>query len=291
MSQELTVGKHSITEIIKLGEMLAKSGFFKDSTDPAKAVAKIMAGQELGIPPFAAMANIYIIEGKPVLSANLIAGMIKRSPKYDYRVEILTDHECHVEFYANGKPLGEAYFSMDDAKRAGLSGKDNWRKYPRNMLFSRCLSDGGKRYCPDIFITGIYVDGADFDAVAPVEEIDPKFVDIPAEPVANKQPAHERPDELVMILDETKALKELIAKEMGNEIDAKVMWPQLYETLQNELKHGRVTGEWDGAIEFAEAIRSEYHAISEGHLPGVEDVASEELFPVEQMDYTMEDKT
>jgi hypothetical protein len=40
---------------------------------------------------------------------------------------------------------------MEDAKRANLTGKDNWTKYPRNMLFARALSNGQKWYAPDVF--------------------------------------------------------------------------------------------------------------------------------------------
>jgi hypothetical protein len=40
---------------------------------------------------------------------------------------------------------------MQDAQAAGLTGKDNWRKFPRNMLFARALSNGVRWYAPDIF--------------------------------------------------------------------------------------------------------------------------------------------
>jgi len=40
---------------------------------------------------------------------------------------------------------------MADAKAAGLDQKDNWKKYKRNMLFARALSNGQKWYAPDVF--------------------------------------------------------------------------------------------------------------------------------------------
>jgi recombinational DNA repair protein RecT len=40
---------------------------------------------------------------------------------------------------------------MKDAKAAGLDGKDVWKKYPRNMLFGRAMTNGCRWYCPDIF--------------------------------------------------------------------------------------------------------------------------------------------
>jgi hypothetical protein len=40
---------------------------------------------------------------------------------------------------------------MDDAGLAGLAGKDNWKKYPKNMLFARAISNGQKWFVPDAF--------------------------------------------------------------------------------------------------------------------------------------------
>ena len=34
---------------------------------------------------------------------------------------------------------------------AGLDSNTNWRKYPRNMLFARAISNGARWYCPDLF--------------------------------------------------------------------------------------------------------------------------------------------
>ena len=52
---------------------LYKSGYFKDVQSEAQAIVKVMAGSELGLPPFASMTGIHIIQGKPVLGSNVIA--------------------------------------------------------------------------------------------------------------------------------------------------------------------------------------------------------------------------
>ena len=53
-------------------------------------------------------------------------------------------------FFEDGKGIGRSRFTLQDAQKAGLNGSDNWRKYPRNMLFARALSNGVKWYCPDV---------------------------------------------------------------------------------------------------------------------------------------------
>jgi hypothetical protein len=60
---------------------------------------------------------------------------------------------CEITFFQRNdarawEEIGTTTFTMDDARRAQL-GSDNWRKYPRNMLFARCISNGYKAFCPD----------------------------------------------------------------------------------------------------------------------------------------------
>lgn len=183
----------SLADMLQYGDIFAKSGYFKDASDPAKAVVKILAGAELGLNPFASMNGIYIIEGKPSISSNLLAGMVKRSGKYDFRLVEHTNNNCAIEFYQLIKGewalLGKTEFSMEDASRAQLATKDNWKKYPRAMMFARAISFGVKVHCPDIYLGGIYVEGErneKIDAVTgdTVQEtvIDARFAPQPATP-------------------------------------------------------------------------------------------------------------
>lgn len=135
-------------DVMTLGNVLARSGYFNDARDEAQAIVKVLAGQELGIGPIAAMMGIHIIKGRVGLSANLMASKIKGSGKYDYRVKTLNDSECTIEFYQSGQRIGESTFTAADAKRAGTQ---NMNAFPRNMLFARALSNGAKWYCPDAF--------------------------------------------------------------------------------------------------------------------------------------------
>jgi hypothetical protein len=121
---------------------------FPDIQSEAAAATKIIIGRGLGIGDFDAMSGLHIIKGKAVLSSNLMAAAIKRSGKYDYRVVVSDDTVCTIDFFGGGEKIGSSSFSVEDAKRAGLSG-DNWRKYTRAMLFARCISAGYKTHCPD----------------------------------------------------------------------------------------------------------------------------------------------
>jgi len=144
-------------ELQRAAIALKESGYFKDVTSKAQAIVKVMAGAELGLPPFASMTGIHIIQGKPVLGANVLATLVKNDPRYDYQVKTATNEVCELEWFDNGanvgtgRKIGTSSFTMAEAKAAGLTGKDNWKKYPSDMLFARAISRGARRFAPGIF--------------------------------------------------------------------------------------------------------------------------------------------
>jgi hypothetical protein len=156
-------------DTMQLGKVLAASGYFQDARDAAQAIVKVLAGRELGIGPVASMTGIYIVKGRVTLSANLMAAQIKRSGKYDYHVTQMDDRGCVIDFFQSGQTIGTSSFLEADAKLAGLAGGDNWKKFPRNMYFSRAIANGAKWFCPDVFSGPVYTPdelagGASFDA-------------------------------------------------------------------------------------------------------------------------------
>lgn len=152
MSNEIV--KSSLTEIMSIGKAFAESGMFPDIKTAAQAVVKIQAGAEMGIPPFAAMSGIHIIQGKPTVGAGLMAANVKGSGKYDYRVTESTEKICSIDFYQGKEKIGTSTFTIEDAKKAGTKNLD---KFPKNMLFARAISNGVKWYTPDVFAGPVYV--------------------------------------------------------------------------------------------------------------------------------------
>lgn len=151
----------NLDELQRTASMLVASGYFDAKGDAKTQIAqlatKIMAGHELGYGPFASVQGIHVIQGKPQVSANLMASAVKAHPRYDYRVVKMADDGVTVRFFENGQPIGDSSFTLDDAKRAGTQ---NLQKFPRNMLFARALSNGVRWYCPDVFYgQTVYVEG------------------------------------------------------------------------------------------------------------------------------------
>jgi hypothetical protein len=145
----------STQDAMSIAETFYNSGMFVDIKSSSQAMVKIMAGQEFGIPPFAAMSGIHLIQGKPTIGAGLMAQRVKKSGKYTYNVLQLTDLICELEFIQLPKTiLGKSTFTIEDAKKAGTKNID---RFPKNMLFARAISNGVRWFTPDIYDSVVYV--------------------------------------------------------------------------------------------------------------------------------------
>ena len=140
---------NNLDDLQRVAKIFISSGFFKETQDLAQACVKIMAGAELGFSPIVSMSGIYIVKGKPALSAGLMASKISTSG-YRHEVRVLTEQACELAFFQGDRELGISTFSMADAEKAGLL-SDTWRKFPRNLLFARAMSNGCRWFCPGAF--------------------------------------------------------------------------------------------------------------------------------------------
>jgi hypothetical protein len=142
-----------VNDIMIMAKTFAESGMFTDAKAMGQAFVKIQAGQEIGIPPFAAMSGIHIIQGKPTIGAGLIASTVKGSGKYDYKVAVMDEKKCSIDFFQGKENIGNSTFTIEDAKKALTKNID---KFPKNMLFARAISNGVKWFCPDVFSGPVY---------------------------------------------------------------------------------------------------------------------------------------
>jgi hypothetical protein len=198
-----------ISELMNLAKAFAESGMFADTKSAAQAIVKIQAGQEIGIPPFAAMTGIHIIQGKPTIGAGLIASRLKGSGKYDYRVVDASEKVCSIDFYQGNTKIGNSTFTIEDARKALTKNID---KFPKNMLFARAISNGVKWYCPDIFSGPVYV--PEEMQVVTTEEATHIEVDTTIDEIINDI-------QVCVSLDEIKAVWSKITKE--NKLDLRVL--------------------------------------------------------------------
>lgn len=146
----------SYDDVSKLAVAVAKSGLY-NVRGPDDAFVRIITGIELGISPMQSLRTIAVVSGKPVLDAALIAALCMRHPECEYwRVVETTDTKAVIETKHRRNGVTRLGYSIEQAKLAGLAGKDNWKHYPAAMLRARCTSALARIAYPEV-VAGVYV--------------------------------------------------------------------------------------------------------------------------------------
>lgn len=127
--------------------------------NPNKIAASMMTGLEMGMGAMESLRSFHIIEGKVVMTAEAMLG---RATSKGVRVRWLNKPEDGAliahGWFKRGEDEHEEIFTIEDAKRAKLTGKDNWVKYPKSMLRARCVSQAMRAFCPDVLGSNVYVE-------------------------------------------------------------------------------------------------------------------------------------
>ena len=167
-----------LAEPMSLAEIFVKSGCFPDIKSQAQGVVKILAGREYGLTPIQSITELYMVNGRVAMSAKLIAAAIRKSGKYDYHIDKMDNEECVISFFevTFGKEtvkteIGKSTFTIKDAARAGIVNKDVWKNYPKQMLYARAISTGGRAFCPDIITAYTPEEAEDIVTVPTTETI------------------------------------------------------------------------------------------------------------------------
>lgn len=212
-------------EAFRMAEVLFNSRMFpKSCPSPEAAMVILLKGRELGISTVQAMTEIHVIEGKVSLSASLMGGLVLSCGAADYFSCVESTAESAT--YATrrkGDPTGEhrLTFTVADAQRAGLSGKDNWKRHPADMLRARAASKLARMVYPDV-LAGCYTP----------DEIED--FDRPSTPVTQRVQADAPPPAQAPSLPPVPALPPPSAMPKGDEMAAISSWLDAIQTAPDK---------------------------------------------------------
>ena len=196
MENKLTVqNNYSIAELETMSKKVAQSNFL-GTRNESEIFTLFMIAQAEGKNPVQASMEYSIIQGKPALKSQ---ATLIRFQKAGGKVTYLKrdDTECKIKFEHPQAGELTVSWTIETAQKAGLNtNRDNWKKYPRQMLAARCIAEGVRALYPAC-LDGLYLveevqdfDNKDFNKnnVVDVEasSIDNSVYDIETNTYSNK---------------------------------------------------------------------------------------------------------
>lgn len=143
----------------QIAARLSKSSLLPSAVrgKPADLAVIMITGHELGLSPMQALRGLHVVEGRPILSADLIVGLVKKHPACKYfRLVESTDERAIYETHREGEPEPTRItWTIQQASKAGLTGRQNWKAHPAAMLRARASAALARAVYPDVAM-GIY---------------------------------------------------------------------------------------------------------------------------------------
>ncbi len=118
---------------------------------PGNCLIAMQWGTELGLKPLQAMQNLAIINGRPSLWGDAVIALVRGSALCESVIETDDGHTATCRVKRRGEAEQYRTFSMDDAKAAGLFGKQGpWTQYPKRMRQMRARAFALRDVFPDV---------------------------------------------------------------------------------------------------------------------------------------------
>lgn len=166
-------------EIKSMAEVFCKSKLFGVQT-PEQAAALMLVAQAEGRHPASVAMDYHIIQGRPSLKADAMLSRFQAAGGH-VTWESMTDTKVSAKFCHPQGGKVEIDWTIERAKTAELltKGGSNWKKYPRQMLRARVISEGVRAVFPGV-LSGMYTpeEVQDFDTEKKeIKQADAKIIE------------------------------------------------------------------------------------------------------------------
>ena len=150
--QSFSLAPKDLDEAMRFADMLASASIVpKDYIGkPGNVLVALQWGMELGLQPMQAMQSIAVINGRPSLWGDAMLALVKAHPAFEWIKEECDGNVATCTIKRRGEPEVVQSFSLEEAKRAGLTGKQGpWTQYPKRMLQMRARGFALRDAFPD----------------------------------------------------------------------------------------------------------------------------------------------
>jgi len=180
MSNELVIAQPDYESLWKLSQRIANTPFVPTALRGKNeaVLACVLYGAELGLGPMQSLNSIHVIEGRTAMSPELMRAMVAR---HGHRIDVVENSATACEVKGIRSDTGSTAtvrWTMEDAKLAGLAGKNNWKTYPRAMLLARATSELCRITFPDV-IAGLSYTPEEVSSIAGVEYEETPVLPVP----------------------------------------------------------------------------------------------------------------
>jgi hypothetical protein len=137
-------------------KIIMEANIYKDiGLNPSKAFLKIKLAEDLGLSLTAGLMGIRVNDnGVFAFSTEMMKALVQNNGKWKWVVIENTEKVARLDWYEldidkkTWVGIGSSSWTIEEAKLADLLRKDNWSKYPKDMLFARAVSRGIRTFCP-----------------------------------------------------------------------------------------------------------------------------------------------
>jgi len=173
--QNVSLQINDVDSLIKIGELFDRSGMFGCSQQ-GQGMVLAMTCVQAGMTPLEFIQTYHIIEGRPSMRADaMLAKFIERGGKYT--ITERSDTRAAATFTKDGNVL-KSEFTLAEAQAKRIvyntkgEVKNTWGKWPKQMLWSRLVSDNVRTLDPGVNM-GTYTpeEVNDFDDAKTVQPV------------------------------------------------------------------------------------------------------------------------
>lgn len=120
--------------------------------NPGAATAAILKGAEVGLTPVTSLGAFDLIQGQPAPKAITLRALVQ-SHGHEMVLVTSTDTKCVMKGRRRESTEWQTVeWTIDRARRLGLTGKDNWTKQPDTMLVARATSQLARLIGSDVIL-------------------------------------------------------------------------------------------------------------------------------------------
>lgn len=142
--------KQNLDYLKSLAKVASDSRQYSNMTETS-LLNLMLSATDLGISPMKALnGGFYVVNGKVCMSTALMADRIRKAG-HSIKIKAMTRDKCII--YAVRKDNGDEIsfeYTMEDANLAGIAGSMTWKKYPKQMLYNRCMSSVARILFSDV---------------------------------------------------------------------------------------------------------------------------------------------